>query len=278
MSITTSVPPNGSGSQAFSSIFSSKKPPASRQKDVIYTLSSAVSAIEQSLPGQQHPQSSTSSAEDTDLRAAITQASSSNAESDMTHLDGVPVQELRASIQDFAKRLRPFNPPPPPVPMDSSAPQSTSLETSTENQEGVLEPSSASKPTEQHFSTVLTIRETSNTDGSKSYEAYTSPFVRVEDVEAPSSSSTTPVKEEGEGSSTHQQDRQLERSISDPQRRFLRRMALRHLQLERFRDQRRLERMYTISVKRQRKLKIKRHKHKKLLRKTRTLRRKLDKN
>lgn len=39
----------------------------------------------------------------------------------------------------------------------------------------------------------------------------------------------------------------------------------------------RRRKMYAISVKRQRKLKMKKHKYKKLMRRTRTLRRKLDK-
>ncbi|KAF3490756.1 DUF1713 domain-containing protein [Arthroderma uncinatum] len=178
MSITTSVPPNND-SKTFSSIFSSKKQAAARQKDVIYTLSSAVNAIEQNLPGQTQ-----ASTEDLDLRNAITQASSTNAE-DVTHLDGVPTEELRASIQEFAKRLRPFNPPPAPVPMDSAFESANGMETAADKSSAV-EAASESEPLEQTFSTVLTVRETRNTNGTKSYETFASPFVRVDEMEAPS--------------------------------------------------------------------------------------------
>src|SRR5436190_13567278 len=112
MSVTTSVPPNANP-DAFSAIFSSKKQPKSRSNDVIYTISSAVNAIESALPNHR----THSAAEENDLRAVVTQESVSNAGS-VTHLDGVSIQDLRVSIQEFAKRLRPFNPPPPPVPMN----------------------------------------------------------------------------------------------------------------------------------------------------------------
>ncbi|KAK2853341.1 hypothetical protein FQN49_005164 [Arthroderma sp. PD_2] len=262
MSITTSVPPNND-SKAFSSIFSSKKQSAARQKDVIYTLSSAVNAIEQNLPGQQQ-----SSSEDLDLRNAITQASSTNAESDVTHLDGVPTQELRASIQEFAKRLRPFNPPPAPTPMDSAFESANGMETAAEKS-STMEAASESEPIEKTFSTVLTIRESRNTNGTKSYEAFASPFVRVDDMEAPSA--------QGE-SSIYQEQEANDRTISDEKQNFLQRMVIRRLQWEQSQDQRHREQMYTISVRRQRKLKMKKHKHRKLLKRTRTLRRKLDKN
>ncbi|EFQ97135.1 hypothetical protein MGYG_00178 [Nannizzia gypsea CBS 118893] len=262
MSITTSVPPNND-SKTFSAIFSPKKQAAARQKDVIYTLSSAVNAIEQNLPGQHQ-----ASAEDIEFRNAISQASSIHAESDVTHLDGVPTQELRASIQEFAKRLRPFNPPPAPTPMDGAFESAAGME-SAADKSGAAEAAAESEPSDQTFSTVLTIRESRNAEGRKSYEAYASPFVRVDDMEAPSA--------QGE-SSIYQDQETSDRSVSEPKQSFLQRMVIRQLQWERAQGQRQRERMYTISVKRQRKLKMKKHKHKKLLKKTRTLRRKLDKN
>ncbi|KAK2746463.1 hypothetical protein FQN57_003089 [Myotisia sp. PD_48] len=269
MSITTSVPPN-SGSKAFSSIFSSKKRSNVRQSDVIYTLSSAVNAIEQNLPGQRPSGPSTATTEEMELRNAIlgTQASASNAESDVTHLDAMPIHELQASIQEFAKRLRPFNPPPPPVPMDNSAaPESDRLQsTSAALEETEDLEATAPQPRERSYTAVLTIRESTHSDGTKSFNAHASPFVRVnKDIEAPSSS---------------QQQIQIENrdepvEISDPSG-LLPEMIIQRLQRDRIRERR--SRMYAISVKRQRKLKMKKHKHKKLLRRTRTLRRKLDKN
>lgn len=244
MSVTTSVPPT-STSETFSTIFTSKKQAKARQNDVIYTITSAVNVIESAFPRNQHP------AEENDLRTAVTQASSSNAESEVTHLDGVPMQDLRLSVQEFAKRLRPFNPPPPPVPMD-------------EAQQASLEAEAESTPTEQSYSSVLTIRESSHADGSRSYEAYTTPFVRVEDMEAPSGAGTETMGEQ-----------YAPESARFPTR-FLDRMRIRQLRWEQYME-RKNRTMHAISVKRQRKLKMKKHKYKKLMRKTRTLRRKLDK-
>lgn len=250
MSVTTSVPSNANP-EAFASIFSQKKQQKSRQNDVIYTLSSAVDAIEGGLPKTQH------ATEANDLRAAVTQASSSNAEPDMSHLDGVPMQDLRVSIQEFAKRLRPFNPPPAPVPMGEGE-----LSESAEANPSATETAS-SEPSERSYSTVLTIRESTHTDGHRTYEAHTTPLVPVENVEAPSAH---------EGEATRDPS-----PTSDSPSRFLERMRIRQLRYEDFRSRRNQERMQAISVKRQRKLKMKKHKHKKLLRKTRTLRRRLDK-
>jgi hypothetical protein len=92
----------------------------------------------------------------------------------------------------------------------------------------------------QTFSTVLTIRESIHSDGHKTYEAHATPFVRNNDLEAPGES-----------------------FVNDPR-------GPRKTHIERT--------MFAISVKRQRRLKMKKHKFKKLLRKTRTLRRKLEKS
>ncbi|EER27077.1 hypothetical protein CPC735_024130 [Coccidioides posadasii C735 delta SOWgp] len=246
MSVTTTVPP-ASTSEAFSTIFSAKKQAKARQNDVIYTIASAVNVIENAIPRHQQ------STEDSDLRAAVTQASASNAEPDVTHLDGVPMQDLRISVQEFAKRLRPFNPPPPPVPMDEA------------QQAKIMDVEAEGTESEQSYSTVLTIRESSHADGSKSYQAYTTPFVRVTDMEAPSGTETEAMGEQHTPESARLPSR------------FLDRMRIRQLKWEAFME-RRNRTMYAISVKRQRKLKIKKHKYKKLMRKTRTLRRRLDKN
>lgn len=96
------------------------------------------------------------------------------------------------------------------------------------------------------FSTVLTIHESTHPDGHKTYEAHVSPLVN-EDMEAPGSS----LVESEEPSNGLTRKSYIERVYNN--------------------------KMQAISVRRQRKLKMKKHKFKKLLRKTRTLRRKLDK-
>ena len=57
---------------------------------------------------------------------------------------------------------------------------------------------------------------------------------------------------------------------------FLERMRERHVQWEEYMERSKGQIWRTISVKRQRKLKMKKHKYKKLMRRTRNLRRRLD--
>lgn len=247
MSITSSIPPTSS-QDVFNSIFEPKKQTKGRQEDVINTLSSAINTIESGFSKNGQLRASTG---DRDLRAAVTQASNSNAEPNMAQLDGMSAEELRSAIQDFAKNLQPFSPPPAPVPMPD-AEASSAIEAE--------EADSELSDGQRSYSTVLTIRESNNNDGSKSYEAFTTPFVPVEDFEAPSGAEEGKVIEEG--GTTQFPIRFLEQ---EPAR-------------QNMRQRRQNERtMHAISVKRQRRLKMKKHKRKKLLRRTRTLRRKLDK-
>ncbi|KAJ9255531.1 hypothetical protein DTO207G8_2921 [Paecilomyces variotii] len=226
ISVTTTVPPT-SNAEAFDAIFS-KKASRAGPDDVIHTISSAVNSMENVMHGQQFGAS-----EQDELRHALGQASANNAESEVIHLDGIPIHELRISVEEMTRRLRPFHPPPPPVPLD---------EMNTADLIQAEEPSRS-----QTYSTVLTICESTDADGQRTYEAHTTPFVQTE-MEAPGVFDGEAAIEEPNGS--------------------------RSTYMERIRNPRT---MHAISVKRQRKLKMKKHKYKKLMRKTRTLRRKLDK-
>jgi hypothetical protein len=221
--------------EAFSSIFAPRKSSKPQPTEVIYTLSSTLNGLESAVHQQQQQQQTSNSEED--LRAAVTQASTSNAECGQTHLDGVPHQDIKLSIQDLAKRFRPFNPPPVPVPM-SSEEADVSKERNPET--------SGAQPIRHRFSTVLTIRESTNPNGIKTYSAHTSPLVRIQDEPS-----------------------QKGRKIQAPPTSLLRYME---------RVRRRQEKIHAISVKRQRKLKMKKHKYKKLMKRTRNLRRRLDRN
>jgi hypothetical protein len=106
------------------------------------------------------------------------------------------------------------------------------------------EAAESQEPQHRTYTAVLTIEESTAANGEVTYMAHSSPLV-AEDPPA------TPTK-------------------------FLERMQIRH---ERYRIQRAEENdMLAISVKRQRKLKMKKHKYKKLMRRTRNLRRRLDRN
>ena len=95
------------------------------------------------------------------------------------------------------------------------------------------------------YSTVLTIRESTHPDGRTTYEAHTTPFVRTE-VEAPDSADTAVT------------------DLSDTPTTYIERL-------------RRNRAMQAMSTRRRRRLKMKKHKWKKRLRLTRSIRQKLDK-
>ena len=198
----------------------------------------------ESAGGSQHGQIRQTS-EEIELRAAVTQASVSNAEPETKHLDRAPGNEVGMSLQQLTDRFRPFMPPPAPVPMESPEAQRQKHEVAEQ-----------AKTQKKSYSTVLTILESTHPNGQKTYEARTSPI-----VEDPENSSVTPRQAPSSSTSTS----------------FLERMRIRQEKWEDFRDER-ARNMEALSTKRQRKLKMKKHKYKKLMKRTRNLRRKLDRN
>ena len=186
--------------------------------------------------------------EEIDLRQAVTQASSSNAEQNTYHLD-IPAKTLHINLQELAKKFRPFMPPPVPIPMDSLR-QAQIMMTEDQAKEERL-------TTRKSYTTILTIHEITEPSGQKIYKTHNTPIV---EHESPSRSGESSVR------------------YSPPAPRgqpFLGRMRERQLQyLDRITEEREVWQM--ISVKRQRKLKMKKHKYKKLMKRTKTLRRRLD--
>lgn len=221
--MTTTVPPTSS-TDAFEAIFSSKRPLKNEPEDVIFTLSSAVQSMETGSQGmsESEDQFRSFSEQDGELRM----------------LDG---PDSKMSVEEFTRRLRPFQPPPPPVAMNTSAAEiaetAETIDAQVDNEY-------------QTYSTVLTIREARHADGRKTYEAHTGPFVRSGEMEDPS-------------------DMRDEISIEAPSD-----SAAGMTYMERLRNNRT---MHAISTMRRRKAKMKKHKFKKLMKRTRTLRRKLDK-
>ena len=94
------------------------------------------------------------------------------------------------------------------------------------------------------YSTVLTIRESTSPDGRTTFDLHTSPFVRTGDMEAPGGTET---------------------DMADPRPGSTYIERLRH------------NRMQAMSTRRRRRIKMKKHKWKKRLRATRSIRQKLDK-
>jgi hypothetical protein len=149
------------------------------------------------------------------------------------HLDSCP-EETGLNFNGILVGHHPFQPPPAPKPMDTN-----------ESLAAGAEAAKVTEPQHRTYTAVLTIEESTDSNGEVTYLAHSSPLV----AELPPAS---------------------------PPTRFLERMQIRQ---ERYREQRAEENdMFAISVKRQRKLKMKKHKYKKLMRRTRNLRRRLDRN
>lgn len=211
----------------------------------MYTISSAVDSLESSAasPPQQSQQIAP---EDTDLQSVMSQPEYYNADAmDATRYDPSQPEVIHLNIQELVKNFRPFAPPPPPVAQDAV-------------EENSRQVSRKRLPTQKTFSAVLTIIERTNADGRKTYETRTCSI-----REDPESIDNT-------GSPT----------IENPpliRQPFLNHMRERQRRWEEFRRENAGGEVWRlISVKRQRKLKMKKHKYKKLMRRTRNLRRRLD--
>ncbi|KAL8665206.1 MAG: hypothetical protein Q9202_002428 [Teloschistes flavicans] len=271
ISVTTSFPP-ASSEATFSTIFEPKSRPKILPSDVIYTVSSAIDGFENAV-----------SQEESDGRHRT------SSKHDTIHLDTNP-QQLALNIEELSKTFRPFNVPPPPVPM--ADPSTTASESSKQSSSRRQRRSTATK--ERTYTTVLTITEQAHSNGHRTYQASLSPMreenfftphTPASSIAAPSSSySTNPRPHNPDGTELEIVDitrpdssPSLPRS-SYPKQPFLERMRQRQRVWE---DGLREEKggvWRLISVKRQRKLKMKKHKYKKLMRKTRNLRRRLDRN
>jgi hypothetical protein len=278
MSVTTSIP-HEAPPQAIDAIFAPKKQ-SSRQspgpQDVIYTIASALQSLEGDITQQQqnsHPQKS--EPRRTDITTVLAQHQNNQADPNQTqHLDGPPPQinirtpkGVQLMIQEVARHFRPYNTPPAPVPMldadlDAREAKVPAAEAAEEEQARELERQIESQDREyapNRRRVVVTLHD--NVDlRSRKFFTHKAPLVRIEDprihrdigrniglseVEAPS-----PIGRVRRGGYPTQKERGIK--IHRPS-------------------------FYAISVKRQRRLKMKKHKYKKLMRKTRNLRRRLDK-
>ena len=147
-------------------------------------------------------------------------------------------------LNAMSGQFLPFRPPPAPQPASSTAAANQA------SQSAAIENLDAeAAPSHRVYKAILTIEETTDADGQVKVVAHSPQLI-----------------EEGDGPTT-------------APRTFLERMAMRQLRHEEANRHRRLENgMLAISVRRQKKLKMKKKKYKKLMRRTRVLRRKLDRN
>ncbi|KAF2181910.1 hypothetical protein K469DRAFT_740459, partial [Zopfia rhizophila CBS 207.26] len=167
-------------------------------------------------------------------------------EADVKHLDGAPP----ASLDRFMLQFVPFRPPPAPSPVDPTLESKTTLNQQTEDASPRFTPVK-----QRAWSTAVVVTESTDASGKRTYSATTAPMVEIQVPAVENSQELDEIE------------------IRQP---FLERMRQRQNTYYRYRDNKGRPDMLLISVKRQRKLKMKKHKYKKLMKKTRLLRRKLD--
>lgn len=171
-------------------------------------------------------------------------------------VDGDPSQPhtLHINIEELARHFRPFVPPPPPAPVT----------------EPPLVGKTSRKTKQKTYSTLVTVVERTHPDGQTTYQRIASPFREDSPLEQL-------FIEEG-----HSSHHQMPSRSSPPYQPFLTRMWTRRLAWEKsYRmnmpgEGNSRDFWRAISVRRQRKLKMKKHKYKKLMKRTKFLRRKLD--
>ncbi|PYH45522.1 mitochondrial 37S ribosomal protein mS38 [Aspergillus saccharolyticus JOP 1030-1] len=238
ISVSTSVPPT-STSEAFDAIFTARKPAVD---DVISTLSSAVNSME-AEDDHQHYHAV--------LQELTERMQQQQQQGQLQHPS--QTMNLTLSIEELTKRLRPFHPPPPPVPMDEVAVHTS--ENASEQQ--LLPPTTTGSNATGSYSAVLTIHESTLPDGRKTYQAHAGPFMPTKDMGITQGAAPEIVEAyiDVVDPNSHPELRYIDQQghhINGP--------------------------MQALSTKRRRRLKMKKHKFKKLLRKTRTLRRKLERS
>ena len=236
ISVTSSIPPLSTATD-FSSIFAPSYHPKVAPSDVLYTLSSAVSRLENSSSQTTLDEVP----EEVDIRTALTQSPKAIKSDNAIRLDDSQPQVAAVSLDNLKQHFRPFHTPPPPVP----------FETLAEGQDTQGPKARRRRTTHKAYSMTVNILESTDADGQTSYSASTS------DV--------------------YEDSRLVHATIKTPRQPFLDRMQERQRRTSQIREYGpHKDAWRLISVKRQRKLKMKKHKYKKLMKRTRTLRRKLE--
>jgi len=229
--------PKSVSDDAFAQIFVSRTR-NNRVADVLSTLSQTVSDLEE-------PLSRVNIANGDKQRSQEAQdaAEDGTAKLSLKHSDGSETN-LHIQLNPMAGQYLPYAPPPAPEPL-------TEAEVDVEAANGTVAEELAEQGETQTrvYKAMVTIEETVDADGQVKVVAH-SPELVEEDGAAPAP------------------------AVGRPQS-FLERMAWRQLRYDEARRQQDRT-MQAISVKRQRKLRMKKKKYKKLMRKTRNIRRKLD--
>lgn len=231
---------------------------------------------QQQIPNQQGQQ------ERSDQISALTQHNNTNTPnpSEAQHLDG-PLQHnlpiripngVKLAIQQIARQFRPFNAPPAPQPISDEqieakeAENAADAEEAEERQARELEQEIERQDHGQPQHLVINVHDRERMRAAnRFFTPHTTPTAHPPYPQL--------FQEIEEGQDGMHYDPNASIRDSEPQRKMGRIRQGPQVKSPSLRRRK----IYAISVKRQRRLKMKKHKFKKLLRRTRTLRRKLDK-
>lgn len=256
ISITGPLPAETSISD-IDKIFAIRPKSQRKTQDVIYTLSSAVQNLDHHVENQQAAQHEEGVTQRADIIKALTQHNQANGataqqDGNIQHLDGQPQQtqmrvggNVKLVIQALARQFRPFNPPPAPTaaPEVEFYPPDQEQAAAEDTQAAALEHDIIRQDPETLLSQHVHREQPQGQQPTKETENENTFF--------------TP---------SFNYARRTRRGLLLASHILQIREGVRIPGLERVK-------MYLISVKRQRRLKMKKHKYKKLQRKTRNLRR-----
>lgn len=264
ISITSPIP-TSVAEDSFASIFAPRtKKNKNGPSDVIYTLSSAVKVLDnviqqhQGDPSQSKPNQQVSEAI-SHMRNALAQGSRSDGQGQQPQVQYFT--DLKVALDEVAKTFTPFSPPPVPVPIPDEEYVARQLE-----EEASSDPSKQSENA-QHEYEIVVYRHDPESQGSFGPEFFTShnsPRYYIDDGNVTHVDIEMPHRNNGISAPQSKRSPKIRAPSAAPIKRYRKRVTT----TERI--------IHAISVKRQRKLKMKKHKYKKLMRKTRNLRRKLD--
>ncbi|KAK3645635.1 hypothetical protein LTR56_009075 [Elasticomyces elasticus] len=298
LSLTSTIPPSTT-TEHFNSLFQQHNHQHSstdqwaagnsaqgKPEDVIYSLHSAIESLESSANVVASTQEDSHG-----VRWEVLQESPSNAEHPR-HLDGQPQPTMKAkTLEEVVATMRPFHAPPPPHSFVEAASSKIVPIARTRKTAGAVD----GKVKTKTYQTTITVHETTAKDGRKSYSAESSPIISVREPRTQTNPAlTTSARSSKAAGGIWASAAVPYRPVQPFRHRMLRRGRMYLLQsktagvvgaqsaetgrfIRKAPSGKRVT-MWAISVKRQRKLKMKKHKYKKLMKRTRNLRRRLDRN
>jgi len=244
---------------AFDRLFEHPRP--SQSTDIVYTIENTIESLESLVVDEGQK----------DLQWNVVQESPSNAEGAVRHLDGAP---RTVTLQDIVGGLKPFNAPPPPQPW-TAASASTQSKSKAEKKTASPSAQQLNRKLDHVHTATIVIQESTSADGVKFFTASTYPAPKPRTTKQKfASHNQTKLRLPSQPFLNRMLDRQWQYAI-DIEDRVYQEPSTQQVRIQDGAKPQ-VEKMEAISVKRQRKLKMKKHKYKKLMKRTRNLRRRLD--